>query len=66
MMCGVRPPFSAEGTNVLNYTSMWIGGKSFLLVPDVRRFRAEVKNVACTPPLHAKINNVCKYTSILK
>jgi hypothetical protein len=35
-------------------------------VPEVRRFgvilsiRAGAKNVACTLPLHAKINNVCK------
>jgi hypothetical protein len=68
-MCGVRSPFSVEGTNVWNYTSIWSGGKNALLVPDVRRFgvipsfRAEAKNVARTPPLNAKINNIFKYTS---
>jgi len=65
-MCGVRSPFSAEGTKVWNYNSIWSGGKNVLLVPEVRRFGvvpsfiAEAKNVLCTPPLHAKINNACK------
>jgi hypothetical protein len=66
-MCGVRSPFNAEGTNVWNYTSLWSGEKNVLLVSEVSRFgdilsvRAEAKNVAYTPPLYAKINNVCKY-----
>ena len=67
IMCGVRSRFSVEGTNVWNYTSIWSGGKNVLLVPEVRRFgvipsfRAEAKNVARTPPLQVKINNICKY-----
>ena len=69
-MCGVRSPFSAEDTNLWNYTSILNGGKNFLLVPEVRRFgvipsfRAETKNVSYTLPLHTKINNVYEYTSI--
>ena len=37
-MCEVRSPFSAEGTKVWNYNSIWSRGKNVLLVPEVRRF----------------------------
>jgi len=37
-MCGVLPPFSAEGTEVWNYNSIWSGGKNVVSVPEVRRF----------------------------
>jgi hypothetical protein len=71
MICGVRSPFSAKDTNAWNYTSVRIGEKNVLLVPEFRRYgvipHLEQKTTMWHVGLHLQYlpsSRTCHYTLI--